>query len=487
MKMKFNEISRPKSFIRHHLTRHQIPATRQVTVKHLRLHCHSSAFNLDQNVSNRFTPSKMMSHATWLRLGLVDAEGSPFHELQLAKDALHHQRIRLQNYSNLFKQEYRMPSPAIEDWKDVYQYPDRPLVVDVGCGSGRFLLLLARRQVLGEEFNYLGLDINTALMSRANQWAESVNLSGSVHYRVSNAGISMPSLLQHYPGPVQLVCVQYPDPHVRKERHVVHQEFVEGLTMLLKSGGHVLLQSDIEDTATHMRDKFETHGREYFSPVVKDLVLDIHRKEELSFEVTPASSKPPFFIGSPSSSGLRESASSSSNSSVAFSTSRFMVCDEGELLNGGANDETIINPQSKSHAQAASVLDSSETSPANMSPSQIDHQERTSGWLYTGGVIPRSNSARSLSVCDKKGVITDSCQDTAELSSQSSDDEESIRSLPTASIPANYEFETEATTCLKWSSMDWLSFNPLSVPTEREVFMSQVTRGKVFRILLERH
>ena len=33
------------------------------------------------------------------------------------------------------------------------------------------------------------------------------------------------------------LCVQYPDPHVRQKRHVVHAEFVRDVTALLMPGG----------------------------------------------------------------------------------------------------------------------------------------------------------------------------------------------------------------------------------------------------------
>ena len=42
------------------------------------------------------------------------------------------------------------------DWAAVFADPRLPLAIDVGCGSGRFLLSLARRL---PGFNLLGLDI----------------------------------------------------------------------------------------------------------------------------------------------------------------------------------------------------------------------------------------------------------------------------------------------------------------------------------------
>ncbi len=47
-------------------------------------------------------------------------------------------------------------------WADAYADPRLPLAVDVGCGAGRFLLLLARKDA-DCKCNYLGLDIQPAV------------------------------------------------------------------------------------------------------------------------------------------------------------------------------------------------------------------------------------------------------------------------------------------------------------------------------------
>lgn len=58
-----------------------------------------------------------------------------------------------------------MPLPP-PDWGAVYDDPARPLVVDVGCGSGRFLLALSQRF---RSHNCLGLDIRQKVHARALQ------------------------------------------------------------------------------------------------------------------------------------------------------------------------------------------------------------------------------------------------------------------------------------------------------------------------------
>ena len=63
--------------------------------------------------------------------------------------------VRCRQHVNPLKKELQVPLPP-PDWSSVYDDPARPLVVDVGCGSGRFLLALSQRF---RRHNCLGLDI----------------------------------------------------------------------------------------------------------------------------------------------------------------------------------------------------------------------------------------------------------------------------------------------------------------------------------------
>ena len=53
-------------------------------------------------------------------------------------------------------------------WHEVYKDPTQPLVVDIGCGYGRFLLQLAKSH---QCYNSLGLEIRTPAVERAQKYA----------------------------------------------------------------------------------------------------------------------------------------------------------------------------------------------------------------------------------------------------------------------------------------------------------------------------
>ncbi|GFR48896.1 hypothetical protein Agub_g10843 [Astrephomene gubernaculifera] len=164
--------------------------------------------------------------------------------------------ITRRNYSFLCRPESQQPADV--DWSALFDDPSKPLVVDLGCGAGRYILLMAHRQGPGK--NYLGIDVHKALLDRANGWAAARRMSGHVRYLQAHAVLSAGQLLGCYPGAVELVSVQYPDPQQRRQRHMVGRELVEALARVLKPGARVYLTSDFEDTAAYMRNAFERYG-----------------------------------------------------------------------------------------------------------------------------------------------------------------------------------------------------------------------------------
>lgn len=78
-------------------------------------------------------------------------------------------RTRVRQHVNPLRDEYRQPTQPI-DWAQAFQDPSLPLILDLGCGYGRFLLLLNKRHREAEgqvadapardnNYNYLGIEI----------------------------------------------------------------------------------------------------------------------------------------------------------------------------------------------------------------------------------------------------------------------------------------------------------------------------------------
>ena len=67
---------------------------------------------------------------------------------------------RLRHHVNPFRPDLQQPAEV--QWADIFEDPMRPLIVDVGCASGRFLLAIATKL---PQYNLLGLDIRRPVCS----------------------------------------------------------------------------------------------------------------------------------------------------------------------------------------------------------------------------------------------------------------------------------------------------------------------------------
>ncbi|KAK9742694.1 hypothetical protein RND81_03G191500 [Saponaria officinalis] len=165
--------------------------------------------------------------------------------------------VRIRQHVNPLTSAYSIPAEP-PDWNAVYKDSTLPLMVDVGCGSGRFLLWLAKRNISHQ--NYLGLEIRGKLVKRANIWAMELGISNA-HFIFANATVSFQQLVSSYPGPLMLVSVLCPDPHFKKKHHkrrVLQKPLVDAIVNNLSSGGQVFMQSDVLEVAVDMRNQFDS-------------------------------------------------------------------------------------------------------------------------------------------------------------------------------------------------------------------------------------
>ncbi|KAK9851140.1 hypothetical protein WJX84_004614 [Apatococcus fuscideae] len=173
---------------------------------------------------------------------------------------------RVRQHVNPFKEELQVliDSP---DWTQIFHQPSLPLTVDLGCGPGRFLLASAKRFPAN---NYLGLEIRQPLIDRANDWSRAMELAGQVHFIYANANVQLSNLLRSYPGPVDLITIQFPDPHYKtkhKKRRIVQPALVQTIKDALRPGGRLFMQSDVLEVAEAMRDEVEAFAAAAFDTV----------------------------------------------------------------------------------------------------------------------------------------------------------------------------------------------------------------------------
>ncbi|KAI5561014.1 hypothetical protein BDE02_16G084200 [Populus trichocarpa] len=146
------------------------------------------------------------------------------------------------------------------DWKSAYCNPAQPLVVDIGSGSGLFLLGMARRR---KDLNFLGLEINSKLVRRCMDSVHQYGIQNG-YFIVTNATTTFRSIVSSYPGELVLVSIQCPNPDFNNPEHrwrMLQRSLIKAVVDLLALDGKVFLQSDIEAVALRMKELFLKIGK----------------------------------------------------------------------------------------------------------------------------------------------------------------------------------------------------------------------------------
>jgi tRNA (guanine-N7-)-methyltransferase len=169
-------------------------------------------------------------------------------------------RVRVHQHVNPLAPFYRQ-SPLPIDVESVFAQPDHPLLLDLGCARGRFVLRMAEAQ---PGWNYLGVEIRHPLVDEANRIAVGEGLT-NLRYEFCNAMLWLGRLIADIPdGLLQMVTIQFPDPWFKKKhakRRMVNEEMVETIAEHLAPGGRVFVQTDIESLAEEMFELFRADKR----------------------------------------------------------------------------------------------------------------------------------------------------------------------------------------------------------------------------------
>jgi tRNA (guanine-N7-)-methyltransferase len=160
-------------------------------------------------------------------------------------------RVRVHQHVNPLAPYFRFTPQPIEIEK-VFADPSLPLLLDIGCARGRFLLKMAE---LDKTQNFLGIEIREPLVIEANHLAQKANLD-NLYYEFTNAMLNLDKSLAKLPnGILQTVTIQFPDPWFKKKhakRRMVNRELVETVVRHLAADGKIFVQTDIEFLAEEM-------------------------------------------------------------------------------------------------------------------------------------------------------------------------------------------------------------------------------------------
>ena len=188
-------------------------------------------------------------------------------------------RVRVHQHVNPLAPFYRQ-APRPVDVESVFADPERPLLLDIGCARGRFLLRMAEAE---PAWNYLGVEIREPLVDEANRLAEELGLT-NLHYQFCNAMLWLDRLLEALPaGLLQMVTIQFPDPWFKKKhakRRMVNEEMVDTVARHLTPNGKVFVQTDIDVLAAEIIELYSGHpGFRVFKNVENPFPIKTEREK----------------------------------------------------------------------------------------------------------------------------------------------------------------------------------------------------------------
>jgi tRNA (guanine-N7-)-methyltransferase len=164
-------------------------------------------------------------------------------------------RVRVHQHVNPLSPFYRQ-APEPLRLSSVFADASKPILLDIGCARGRFLLRMAELDV---SRNYLGVEIREPLVDEANRLAAEAGLA-NLHYAFCNAMLWLEKLIEDIPvGLIDIVTIQFPDPWFKKKhakRRMVTPELVQAVADKLSPGGRIFVQTDIEFLAEEMFGMF---------------------------------------------------------------------------------------------------------------------------------------------------------------------------------------------------------------------------------------
>lgn len=160
-------------------------------------------------------------------------------------------RVRVHQHVNPLAPYYRF-EPQPFEIGNVFANPDLPLLLDIGCARGRFLLKMAEVE---PQWNFLGVEIREPLVIEANRLAKENDLT-NLRYEFCNASFALDKLLINLPANLlQRVTIQFPDPWYKKKhakRRMVTGDLVETVVGHLKVSGTIFIQTDVDFLAEEM-------------------------------------------------------------------------------------------------------------------------------------------------------------------------------------------------------------------------------------------
>ena len=136
--------------------------------------------------------------------------------------------------------------------KDIFNDYTKPLHLDIGCGSGNFLINLAKHN---KNWNYIGLEIREKLVNKSKSKLKDESID-NLFFAFGNAEYLIEDCIGKFPvNALSSVSFNFPDPWFKKKHHkrrIIQPQLIQKISRLMANGGFISIKTDVEELFEYM-------------------------------------------------------------------------------------------------------------------------------------------------------------------------------------------------------------------------------------------
>jgi len=165
--------------------------------------------------------------------------------------AINDEEIKMRQHVNPLSKVFNDIKP-IPHLKDIFNNYTKPLHLDIGCGSGNFLINLAKHN---KNWNYIGLEIREKLVNKSISKLKDESID-NLFFAFGNAEYLIEDCISKFPADVvSSVSFNFPDPWFKKKHHkrrIIRPQLIHKISQLMANGGYISIKSDVEELFEYM-------------------------------------------------------------------------------------------------------------------------------------------------------------------------------------------------------------------------------------------
>ena len=175
------------------------------------------------------------------------------------------------------------PQEVKNKWKTLFKNPDQPLNLELGCGKGQFISVLASENL---DQNYIAIDLVDAMLGLAKRNVEATYKEKNIepdNIILTRFDIDRILLILSEEDKIDSIYINFCNPWPKgkhRKKRLTHTRQLEKYKTFLKDGGEIYFKTDDDDLYNSSLGYFEEAG---FKIIKK--TYDLHSEPDFWYNI----------------------------------------------------------------------------------------------------------------------------------------------------------------------------------------------------------